>query len=305
VTLPAPPRRPVALALMICAPLLWSIAGVLMRGIERAGAFEMAFWRSTFAALFVATALAILHGAAGIRRALRAAVSPVGLVSGLMWAIMFTAFMVALTLTTTANVLVTNCIGVLLTALLAWLVLREPVSARTWVAIALATAGMAVMFGGGLQAGDARHLSGMLIALSIPVASAINIIVLRHSAARIDLMPAVLLGAFISAAVTLPWALPFAATPRDFAVLAGLGVFQLGLPCMLLVFASRTLRAPEIALLGLLEVVLGPLWAWLGADEVPAGATLAGGAVILAAVAGNQLWSLLGNSAALRQSDHR
>jgi len=276
---------------MVCAPLLWSMAGVLTRGIERAGAFEIAFWRSSFAALFVAAALAALHGA-GAWRALRAACSTVGLVSGLMWAIMFTAFIVALTMTTTANVLVTNSIGAFLTALLAWLVLGEPVPARTWAAIALATAGMAVMFGGGLQAGDGRQLAGMLIALSIPVAGAINIIVLRHSAARIDLMPAVLLGALFSAAVTLPWAVPFAATPRDFAVLAGLGVFQLGLPCMLLVLASRTLHAPEIALLGLLEVVLGPLWAWLGADEVPAGATLAGGVVILTAVAGNQLWGL-------------
>ena len=287
-TLPAPPRRPVALALMVCAPVLWSLAGVLTRSIEGAGAFEIAFWRSAFAALFVAVALAALQGA-GAWRALRAA-GVVCLVSGALWAIMFTAFIVALTMTTTANVLLVNSIGAFLTALLAWFVLREPVPARTWAAIALATAGMAVMFGGGLQAGEGRQLTGMLLALSIPVAGAINIIVLRHAAARIDLMPAVLLGALFTMAATLPLAMPFTATPRDFAVLAVLGVFQLGLPCMLLVFVSRTLRAPEMALLGLLEVVLGPLWAWLGADEVPAVATLAGGAIIIAAVAGNQLW---------------
>lgn len=287
-TLPAPPRRPVALALMVVAPLLWSMAGVLTRSIERAGAFEIAFWRSSFAALFVAVALAMLQGA-GALRALRTA-GTVGLISGAMWAVMFTAFIVALTMTTTANVLVTNSIGAFLTALLSWCVLHEPVPARTWVAIAIATAGMVLMFGAGLQADDGRHISGMLIALGVPVAGAINIVMLRHSATRIDLMPAVLLGGLFSAAATLPWALPFVATPRDYVVLAALGVFQLGLPCMLLVLASRTLRAPEIALLGLLEVVLGPLWAWLGAGEVPAGATIAGGFVILAAVAGNQVW---------------
>lgn len=288
-TLPAPPRRSVALALMVAAPVLWSMAGVLTRSIERAGAFEIAFWRSFFAAAFVAAALAVLQGA-GAWRGLRAA-GGIGLASGAMWAIMFTAFIVALTLTTTANVLVINSAGAFLTALLAWLVLRESVPAHTWAAIVLATAGMALMFGAGLRAGDGRHLTGMLIALSVPVAGAINIVMLRHSATRIDLMPAVLLGGIVSAAAALPLALPFTATPRDFAVLAALGVFQLGLPCMLLVLASRTLRAPEIALLGLIEVVLGPLWAWLGAGEVPAGATLAGGAIILSAVAGNQLWS--------------
>jgi len=288
VTLPAPPRRSVALVLMVVAPLLWSMAGVMMRSIERADPFEIVFWRSTFAAIFVAIALAVLQGR-GAWRAMWAA-GIVGFMSGVMWATMFTAFIFALTLTTTANVLVTNSIGALLTALLAWFVLREPVPARTWAAIAVATAGMAVMFGAGLQAEGGAHLAGMLLALTIPVAGAINIVMLRHSASRIDLMPAVLLGALMSAAVSLPWALPFEATQRDYAVLATLGVFQLGLPCMLLVLVSRTLRAPEMALLALLEIVLGPLWAWLGAGEEPAVATLAGGAIILAAVAANQLW---------------
>jgi drug/metabolite transporter (DMT)-like permease len=73
------------------------------------------------------------------------------------------------------------------------------------------------------------------------------------------------------------------------ALLAFLGIFQLGLPCVFLVMASRALLAPEIALLGLLEVVLGPLWAWLGAGETPAGATLIGGSLVLAALAGNEL----------------
>lgn len=287
-SLPPPPRRGVALALMVCAPVLWSMGGVLTRNIEHAGAFEIAFWRSSFAAIFVAVALAALQGA-GAWRALRAG-GWVGMVSGALWAVMFTAFIVALTLTSTANVLVINSIAAFLTALLAWFALREPVSTPTWVAIALATTGMAVMFGAGLQASDSRQFAGMLIALLIPVAGAVNIVVLRHSAAHIDLMPAVLLGGLFSAAVTLPWALPFMATPRDFAILATLGVFQLGLPCMLLVLVSRTLRAPEMALLGLLEVVLGPLWAWLWAEEVPAAATLAGGAVVLIAVTGNQLW---------------
>jgi drug/metabolite transporter (DMT)-like permease len=117
-------------------------------------------------------------------------------------------------------------------------------------------------------------------------------VVLRKSAAHLDLMPAVMLGALISAVVTLPFALPFAATGRDLLVLAALGVFQLGVPCLMLVLVSRTLTAPEIALLALLEVVLGPLWVWLGAGEVPAGSTLAGGAIVLAALAGNEAAAL-------------
>jgi len=285
-----PPRRAVALALMVVAPVLWSIAGVLTRQIQSAGAFEMAFWRSSFAAAFVFCALRLLQDKRPWET-LRAA-GVFGLVSGAMWALMFTLFIVALTLTTTANVLVMSSLGPLFTALLALLVLREPVPPRSWFAILAASIGMAAMFGAGLSAGEPRHLAGMALALTIPLAGAINLVTLRKSSAHLDMMPAVLLGALLSAAVTLPWALPFQASGRDLLILATLGVFQLGVPCMLLVLVSRTLTAPEIALLALLEVVLGPLWAWLGAGEAPGFATVMGGLIVLAALAGNELAAL-------------
>src|SRR5439155_26642614 len=130
-----------------------------------------------------------------------------------------------------------------------------------------------------------------LIGLTIPLAAAINVVTLRAASAELDLRPAVMLGGAISCLIALPLALPLQASAKDIALLAFLGVFQLALPCMLLVLASRTLLAPEIALIGLLEVVLGPLWAWLGAGEVPAHATLAGGGIVLAALAINELAS--------------
>jgi drug/metabolite transporter (DMT)-like permease len=281
----------VALALMVVAPVLWSLAGVVTRHVESAAPLEMAFWRSSVAAVFVFLALLVLQRR-GPWPALRAAGLP-GLISGAMWAVMFTLFIVALNLTTTANVLVMSSLGPLFTAILAFAFLREPLPARTWIAIVAASIGMAAMFGAGFTAGEPRHLAGMALALAIPAAGAVNLVTLRRSAAHLDLMPAVMLGALISAAVTLPFALPFQASARDVLLLGGLGVFQLGLPCLLLVLVSRTLTAPEIALLALLEVVLGPLWAWLGAGEVPAGSTLAGGAIVLAALAGNQLAALM------------
>ena len=80
-------------------------------------------------------------------------------------------------------------------------------------------------------------------------------------------------------------------------LLALLGIFQLGLPCTMYVIASRSLLAPELALLSLLEVLLGPLWAWLGAGEVPGGSALAGGAIVLAALAANELAALRSRAA--------
>jgi drug/metabolite transporter (DMT)-like permease len=283
---PKAPSRRVALALMLIAPALWSIAGVLTRQIERAPALELVFWRSLFAGATVVVAICALNG----RGALRAltATGRAGLLSGLLWATMFTCFMVALTLTTTARTLVVSSLAPVLTALLAWAWLREPVSRRSWAAIAVAAVGMAIMFQEGLNA-DRASLLGTLVALGVPLAAAVNVTTLRRVAASVDLLPAVLIGALISAALALPFAWPFAATARDIGVLALLGVFQLGLPCMLMVVASRTLRASEIGLLALVEVLLGPLWAWLGAGETASGATLLGGALVLVALIANEL----------------
>jgi drug/metabolite transporter (DMT)-like permease len=266
---------------MFAAPVLWSTAGVVTRHIERATPFELVFWRSFFAFAFVAVVLAVMR-----RNPLK--MGWPGVVSGTLWAVMFTAFMIALTLTSTANTLVVMSVSPLLTTLLARAFLKDPVPMGTWIAAAAAAVGIAWMFASDMAAHTARDLTGMLIALSIPIAAAINVITLRAVAAQLDLRPAVMLGGAISCLIALPLALPLQATPKDIALLAFLGVFQLGLPCMLLVMASRVLLAPEIALIGLLEVVLGPLWAWLGAGEVPARATLSGGAIVLGALIVNE-----------------
>jgi len=284
--------RSTAVALMVAAPVLWSSAGVVTRHIERAAPFEQVFWRSLFAFGFVFVFLILKNS--NPWKSVRAAGIP-GLVSGLMWAVMFTAFLFALSLTTTANTLVVMSVSPLLTAIFAWMFLKDPVPGRTWIASGAAAVGIAWMFSAGLSA----HLAGMAIAFLIPVAAAINVVVLRASAAKLDLIPAVMLGGALSCLIALPFALPFSSTPRDLVLLAFLGFFQLGLPCMLLVLASRALLAPEIALLGLLEVVLGPLWAWLGAGEMPPQRTVLGGMLVLAALAANEL-SMLRPGAASR-----
>ena len=275
--------RSAAVALMVAAPVLWSTAGVVTRHLERTPPFEQVFWRSLFAFAFVFGVL--LFQRAHPWKAVRSAGVP-GLISGLMWALMFTAFLFALSLTTTANALVVMAVSPLLTAVFAFLFLKDPLPARTWFAAGAAAVGIAWMFASQVEGG---HLLGMAIAFLIPVAAAINVVVLRASAARFDLIPALLLGGALSCAIALPFALPFSATPRDLLLLAFLGFFQLALPCMFLVVASRTLLAPEIALLGQLEVVLGPLWVWLVVGEEPGRATLIGGAVVLAALAANEL----------------
>ena len=281
---------------MVAAALMWSIAGVVSRHLDAARSFEVTFWRSAFNALALVMLLSWLRGPAVVVQSLKNGGRALW-VSGLCWCAMFTAFMVALTLTTVANVLVTMAIGPLLTALLACGLLGHRLAPRTWGAIAVAGIGIAWMYGHEVSAGDPRHLLGTMVALAVPVAAAINWTLVQHLKSQNggggDMLPAVLLGALLSALLTLPLAWPMAASAQDMGLLAFLGVVQLAIPCLMAVAAARVLSAPEISLLGLLEVVFGVAWAWLGAGEAPSTAVLGGGLLVLLALAGNEALALI------------
>ena len=277
-----------AVVLMVLVALMWSTAGVVTRHLESARTFEVTFWRSFFTVLSLLVILPMFKGRAVFGQMLKGGTAL--WLSGLCWSVMFTAFMVALTLTTVANVLVTMALGPLLTALGARAFTGYRIPARTWLAIALAGVGIVWMYGG--QANLSAQLAGTLVALLVPIAAAINWTVVQHSQAhgqKIDLIPAVLLGAAISSLVALPLALPFSATPHDIGLLAFLGLTQLAIPCVLSVWCASQLKAPEISLLALLEIIFGILLVWLGAGETPGNSVLYGGALVIGALVMNEI----------------
>ena len=277
-----------AVALMVVVALMWSTAGVVTRHLESARSFEITFWRSFFTVLSLLVILPFFQGRAVFTRILRGGTSI--WLSGLCWCVMFTAFMVALTLTTVANVLVTLALGPVFTALVAQVFTNHRIAGRTWLAIGLAGVGIVWMFGG--QADLSAQLTGTLVALMVPIAAACNWTVVQHGQThgkKIDLVPAVLLGALMSCLVTLPLAWPLTATPHDIGLLGFLGLTQLAIPCALSVWCASVLKAPEISLLALLEIIFGILLAWVGAGEVPGDSVLYGGALVIGALVINEL----------------
>lgn len=296
---------------MVLAPLLWAMAGVVTRLLDSAEGFEVTFWRSFFAGLSLLALLPLLRrwdgsasdGHAGEPLVMRwwgvSHRSRSFWISGLCWSVMFTAFMVALTMTSVAHVLVLLAAGPLFTAVLARQVLRQPQPWRTWVSVWVAGAGIVYMFGSQwLQAladpsiDTSRLVSGTLVALCVPVAGAINWTVVQRSqrhGQQIDLVPAVMVGGLLSALGTAVVAWPLHASAHDLSWLAFLGVFQLAVPCAISVICARHLRAAEVSLLAQLEVIFGILLVWWLAGEAPAPQVLLGGGVVLAALAGNEL----------------
>ena len=165
---------------MIVVTLMWSIAGVVTRRLEAAHSFEITFWRSAFTVLALAVLLIAWRGPAALRESIRAGGKTLWL-SGLCWSVMFTAFMVALTLTSVANVLVTMAIAPLLTALLARVALGHRLAARTWAAIVVAGIGIAWMYAREVSGSDPRHLLGTAVALAVPIAAAVNWVLIQHN----------------------------------------------------------------------------------------------------------------------------
>jgi drug/metabolite transporter (DMT)-like permease len=271
-----------AVGLMVANAAMWSIAGVVTRQLDSAQGFEITFWRSLFTVLSLLVLLPLTQGRA-VFKDMRQGGASLWL-SGVCWSVMFTAFMLALTMTTVANVLITMAMGPFFTALVARVVLGQRIDARTAGAIVLAGLGIAWMFGAEVAT---QGWLGFVVALCVPMAAAVNWTVVQRAEVRglsVDLAPGVLIGAAISCVVTLPMSMPFQAVGSDVAWLALLGVVQLAIPCLLSVACARVLKAPEVSLLALLEVVFGIFLAWWGAGEAPSASVLSGGLMVLGAL---------------------
>jgi len=275
------------IALMIGATTCWAMAGVLVRTLSLADAWEITFWRSFFMAIFLLVVLGIQYRGQLWSRI--HATGRTGVVSGLLWALMYVCFIVALSRTTVANTLVVCSISPFMAALMGRIFLRELVPLRTWVAMTVAVAGIVMMFVEGVATQGA---SGILLALVIPVAFGANVVLNRKMHARVDMVPTVFLSGVFSCLLTLPFAWPLEAAGSDFVNLVSLGVVQLGLGCLLMVIASRHLLAAEVGLLAELETVLGVVSTWAIVGEAPSRAALIGGIAVILALTADTLAGL-------------
>jgi drug/metabolite transporter (DMT)-like permease len=179
-----------------------------------------------------------------------------------------------------AHVLLFQPIAPFLAALLAWLVMGERIPRRTWLAMAAALAGVAIMVGGSLGSGG---LWGDVLCLVMASGFAIVLVVTRRHR-EISMTPATALGMTIAFAATAPFSHVGGVSGRDILLLSALGAGQIALGLILFTAGARLIPAAQAGLITLLEIVLGPLWVWLIYREEPDRLTIAGGSIILAAV---------------------
>jgi drug/metabolite transporter (DMT)-like permease len=258
------------------AALAWSSAGVLQRELSVGTATQVA-GRALFAAIGLFGFVA-LSERSGVWRAFRS-IGWAELGVAVLTATASATFIVALNRTTVANVLFMQAAAPILAALIAWIGFREAISARTVVAMVVALAGVGVMVGGP----GGMHGIGLALSILMTAAFALSVVITRHRR-DISMGPAVCLSQVIAFVVTAPFAHPGTIDRRDLALMVALGIGQAGLGLAFLTIGARLIPAAEVALITLLEVVLGPLWVWWALSERPGTSTLIGGSVVVAAV---------------------
>ena len=258
------------------AALAWSSAGVLQRELSVGTATQVA-GRALVAALAL-LAFVALSNRGGLVQAFTS-MGRAELAVAALTAVASGTFIVALNHTTVANVLFMQAVAPIAAALIAWVALRESVSRRTAVAMAIALAGVAVMVGGP----GGSHGLGVGLSVVMTLAFALAVVITRHRR-DISMAPAICLSQVLVLVVASPLSHPGSIDARDLGLILALGVGQMGLGLAFLTIGARLIPAAEVALITLLEVVLGPLWVWLALSERPSAVTLAGGAVVMGAV---------------------
>lgn len=253
-----------------------------MRLVE-ADAWDIVFWRGLPHLLLFPI---VLHFLVGKRAwsAFRDAKS-IAWLSAICLTTTFVLHVVAMTTTTIANALLLQSTSPIMVALLSWLVLRERVPAASWIALAGASLGMAVVIGASLAAGD---WIGNAAALAVALASAINVIAIRGNTA-LDLRAGTIVAAALSLIPALIFGAPLAASFDASAALFVLGLVQLTAGLAFFYSALKRLPAVQVVLIAMIEPVAGAFWAWGAVGEIPGTGTFVGGAILLAALAYNAI----------------
>ena len=273
------------LLFVFAAGVLWSTVGLGIRMIEDAVVWQILLYRSISMSIFLYMVIRLRSGESPFLQIRRIGLPAV--VAGLSLVAAYSGGIYAIQNTSVANAMLLFATAPFMAAVLGWLILREPVRAATWIAIAVALGGILIMVSD--NTGDVAA-QGSLAALGSALGFAVFTVALRWGRSG-EMLPSVFLSGLFAIVITFGICqfleLSVVLSLQDGGVAMGMGVFQVGAGLILYTLGSRSLPAAELALLSLAEVLLGPLWVWLFLNETASLNTLVGGAVLLIAIAGN------------------
>ena len=266
------PAHPKAVGQLLFAALCWSLAGLLFKYVEWP-ALAVAGGRGIIAAVV----LTLFCG-----RKLHFTWSPIQIGAALAYAACTILFTLANKMTTAANAILLQFTAPVWVALLSAWLLNERTRRIDWLTIAAVLGGLGLFFYEGLQL---NNISGQLVAVASGVAFAVMTILMRKQK---DTSPleSIILGNVLGFLIGIPalWSAP-PLPAIGWGALALLGTVQLGLAYLFYARALKHVTALEAVLIPIIEPILYPLWVMLVIGERPSPLAVAGGALVVGAVA--------------------
>ena len=266
--------------LVATAGVVFSFTAIAYRAVDTADDWQFLTYRGGSTAI----AMLLLSAARQRHRPVRFSQTNGRVVfASFLLAVTSMLYILALGRTAAATTLFLLAAAPIYAALIGWLVLRERVDRRTVVAIAITAVGIAVMVGGGLDAGSGI---GVLFAAIIPVLVGSYNVTLRAAGEVDPVIPALLSGVILAAAagVIAVTQNGLAISGHDALLACVTGGFALGVGLPMFNLGHRSVASARVSLLLMTEVVLAPIWVWIWPGEQPGATTLIGGAIVLTTV---------------------
>jgi drug/metabolite transporter, DME family len=273
------PSRPRGLLYALASGLVLATGPLFVRLVETADSWQIVVYRSGSLGVALFLLLCLRYGPR-VFAAYRA-IGWQGVAGAICLSVGYSAYVIAMRETTVANAAFVMGAFPAASAAAGWLFLGEKVRKETWIAILGAAAGVGIMVQDGLAAG---HLLGNAAALVVMITMTFYMVAVR-SRRDVDMLPALSLAGLLASVEAAAIADSLVIPAMDLATCLFMGGVQVLLGFLLYTLAARNAPLAEVALLGLGEMVFGPLIAWGALDEVPSTATLIGGAIVLTSVA--------------------
>ncbi len=274
--------------MIVLGGVFLSLLGIGIRYMEQANSMQITFYRAIFQGFFIVVILMLRSRLTGISvnsilHWSRQNIGKKESISALLFSGTSIFLVLSITHTTVANAMLIIAMAPFVSGFFAWLLLKEALSKATVIAIIIAITGVCIMVSDALGTSGIR---GIVYACLMTLCYGLFTVSLRANTSGNSLVISFLGSLFVSIilAVAIFFHSSFVVTATDLIICMLLGIFQVGLGTLLIVTGSRHVPAAQVTLLAMPEVILSPIWVWVGVGEMPTTATLVGGVFIIGAV---------------------
>ncbi len=255
-----------------------SFGGLLVKSFQGASLWQILFWRSVFFSIVVLIFILINYKKNFINSIYKIGLP--GFFGGIVLSCGYAGYVFAMYNTTVANANFIIQTQTIFLAIFGYVFLKEKINKLTLASILIAFAGIFLMLGSSLTAGQ---MIGNIIAFVMPISFAVLILTVRKYP-NIDMIPlqlvagigAIIIGYLLSSKIVI--------SSHDIFLGFIAGFFQVGLGFIFITIGAKTTPSAIVGIIMLSEAVLGPLWAWLFINEAPPLMVFIGGAIVISAV---------------------